>query len=167
MGGLEVSSLLRPAQRRAAVQAVQEQLSAKERPVCLWHGVNRKLLRYRWQRNDEPLRLVALAAQHRRYGLPRLTVLLRREGITDNHKRIGGIYRAATLQVRKRMRRKLALGRGPLPDALTMPNQRWSLDLRARAPSDEPRTNRRFCTLWGAGNTCSGCNCRNFEDIRT
>jgi hypothetical protein len=35
------------------------------------------------------MRLVALAAENRRYGLARLTVLLRREGIIDNHKRIG------------------------------------------------------------------------------
>ena len=58
------------------------------------------------------MRLVALAAENRRYGLPRLTVLLRREGISDNHKRIGRIYRAANLQVRKRERRKPPLAAG-------------------------------------------------------
>jgi len=57
---------------------VRERLSAKERPVCRWLGINRKLMRYRPQRNDESLRprFVALAAQHRRFGLPRLIVLL-------------------------------------------------------------------------------------------
>jgi hypothetical protein len=35
----------------------------------------------------------ALAARYRRYGLPRLLVLLRREGVTDNHKRVGRVYR--------------------------------------------------------------------------
>jgi hypothetical protein len=35
----------------------------------------------------------ALAARYRRYGLPRLLVLLRREGVTDNHKRVGRLYR--------------------------------------------------------------------------
>lgn len=97
------------------MQDVREKLGVKERPACRWLGINRKLLHYRSRRNDEPirLRLVALAAEHRRYGLPRLTVLLRREGIRDNHKRIARIYRAAQLQVRKRVRRKLALGRGP------------------------------------------------------
>jgi len=96
------------------VQAVRERFNAKERPVCRWPGVNRKLLSDRSRRDDEPvrLRLVALATAHRRYGLPRLTVLLRREGIRDNHKRMARIYRSAHLQVRKRVRRKLALGRG-------------------------------------------------------
>lgn len=107
--------------------------------------MNRKLLRYRSRRNDEPLRLrlIALATQHRRYGLPRLTVLLRREGVADNHKRIGRIYRAAGLQVRKRVRRKLALGRGPAIDVLKVPNERWSLDF----VHDRLRSNRRFRIL--------------------
>lgn len=64
--------------------------------------MNRKLLRYRSRRNDEPLRLrlITLATQHRRYGLPWLIVLLRRDGVADNHKRTGRIYRSAKLQVR-------------------------------------------------------------------
>jgi hypothetical protein len=88
---------------RNAVQAVRERLEAKERPICRWIGVNRKLLHYQSRRNDEPLRLrlVALASEHRRYGLPRMIMLLRRDGVPDNHKRIGRIYRAAGLQVRQ------------------------------------------------------------------
>ena len=110
------------------MQAVRERLEVDERPACRWLGVNRKLLHYRSQRDDEPLRLrlIALASEHRRYGLPRLTVLLRRDGIADNHKRIGRIYRAANLQVRKRVRRKLALG--PVDVPALVPNERWSLD---------------------------------------
>jgi putative transposase len=73
-------------------------------------------------------RLEVLAARYRRYGLPRLLVLLRREGVTDNHKRVGRVYRAAQLQVRKRLRRKLALGRGILPPLVAQPNLRWSRD---------------------------------------
>jgi putative transposase len=102
-----------------------------ERRSCRWLGVNRKLLHYRSRRVDEaPLRqqLESLALAHRRYGLPRLIVLLRREGIHDNHKRIGRIYRAAQLQVRKRIRRKLALGRGIPPERASRPNERWSVD---------------------------------------
>jgi putative transposase len=144
--------LLRPAQRKAAVQAVQERLDVKERPACRWIGVNRKLLRYRSRRNDEPLRLrlIALANEHRRFGLPRLTVLLRRDGIEDNHKWIGRIYRAANLQVRKRVRRKLALGRGPVDAPALVPNERWSLDF----VHDRLRTNRRFRVL-AVGDDCT------------
>jgi putative transposase len=134
------------------VQAVRDRLSVDERPACRWIGVNRKLLHYRSRRDDEPLRLrlLALAAEHRRYGLPRLTVLLRRDGVLDNHKRIGRIYRAANLQVRKRIRRKLGLGRGPVDAPALEPNERWSLDF----VHDRLRTNRRFRVL-AVGDDCT------------
>ena len=120
--------------------------------MCRWIGVNRKLLHYQSKRNDEPirLRLIALASEHRRYGLPRMIVLLRRDGVPDNHKRIGRIYRTAGLQVRKRVRRKLALGRGPIDNVTVAPNRRWSLDF----VHDRLRTNRRFRIL-AVGDDCT------------
>lgn len=65
------------------------------------------------------------------------------DGFADNHKRIERIYRAAALQVRKRIRRKLALGRGPIHEGATAPNQRWSLDF----VHDRLWTNRRYRIL--------------------
>lgn len=106
-------------------------IPASRRRLCRWLGVNRKLLQRRPRvRDDAALRarLETLAAQYRRYGLPRMLVLLRREGIYDNHKRVGRVYRAAQLQVRKRVRRKLALGRGIPPPILAQRNLRWSMD---------------------------------------
>ena len=137
------------------MQAVRERFDADERPACRWLSVNRKLMHYRSRRNDEPLRLrlIALAQEHRRYGLPRLLVLLRRDGIQDNHKRVGRIYRAADLQVRKRVRRKLALGRGPVDTPALRPNQRWSLDF----VHDRLRSNRQFRVL-GVGDDCTRMN---------
>jgi transposase InsO family protein len=88
-------------------------------------------------------RLEALAARYRRYGLPRLLVLLRREGVTDNHKRVGRVYRAAQLHVRKRLRRTLALGRGILPLLVAQPNLRWSRDF----VQDRLRSGRRLRIL--------------------
>jgi len=134
------------------VQAVRERLGSKERPICRWIGINRKLLHYVSRRNDEPLRsqLITLASEHRRYGLPRMIVLLRRDGVLDNHKRIGRIYRATGLQVRKRIRRKLALGRGPVEHVAGAPNERWSLDF----VHDRLRTNRRFRIL-AVGDDCT------------
>ena len=115
--------------------------------------VNRKLLWYRSRkRSDEPLRirLLELAQEHHRYGLPRLVVLLRREGAADNHKRIGRIYRAANLQVRKRVKRKLALGRGPVSEPAMMPNRRWSLDF----VHDRLRSNRKV-RIFALGDDCT------------
>ncbi len=55
---------------------------------------NRKPLDYRSRRaSDEPIRLrvVTHSTEYRRFGLPRLTVLLGREGIADKHKRIADL----------------------------------------------------------------------------
>jgi len=82
-------------------------------------------------RDDVPLReaLRRHAAERRRWGYRRLTVLLRRDGYTDNHKRIHRLYREEGLQVRQRRRRKQRLPRGTArPESSTAPNQRWSLD---------------------------------------
>ena len=69
----------------------------------------------------------------------RLHVLLRREGIIMNHKKLRRLYREERLQVRRRSGRKRALGtRAPmaLPQG---PNQRWSLDFVSDAFADGRR----------------------------
>jgi putative transposase len=83
------------------------------------------------QRDDLSVRsaLRRHAAVRRRWGYRRLLVLLRREGVADNHKRIYRLYRAEGLQVRQRRRRKQKLVRGlERPVAPMRPNERWSLD---------------------------------------
>jgi transposase InsO family protein len=60
-------------------------------------------------------RLQELAAERRRFGYRRLDIFLRRDGIVANHKRIYRVYAEANLQVRKRLKRRVALGRGDLP----------------------------------------------------
>jgi putative transposase len=85
----------------------------------------------RGHREETPLReaLRRHAAVRRRWGYRRLTVLLRRDGFTDNHKRIHRLYRAEGLQVRQRRRRKQRLARGTVqPPVPVQPNERWSLD---------------------------------------
>lgn len=82
-------------------------------------------------RSEAPLReaLRRHAAVRRRWGYRRLTVLLRRDGFADNHKRIHRLYRAEGLQVPQRRRHKQRLARGtPRPLAPARPNERWSLD---------------------------------------
>jgi putative transposase len=89
------------------------------------------MLRYpRLERDDEPIatRLRELAAQRRRWGRRRLTVMLRREGCMANWKWIDRIYCSLGLQVRRRIRKRIAYQRGePLVQA-TRPNQGWSMD---------------------------------------
>jgi len=117
--------------RRRGVQAVLAAVKLSERRACHLACCNRRTYRrVRTGRDDAALRdrLEALAAERRRFGYRRLAVMLRREGLRVNRKRVYRVYRAANLQVRKRIKRRVALGRGnPVPQ-VGRRNERWSLD---------------------------------------
>src|SRR5207253_5883004 len=84
-------------------------------------------------------RLRELAATRRRFGYRRLHILLHREGLHMNHKKLRRLYAEERLQVRRRGGRKRALGtRTPLaiPQG---PNHRWSMDFLSDALSDGRR----------------------------
>lgn len=118
--------------RRAMVQWVREHYSVSERHACRLVGIGRSTLRYcAHQRPDESLlrlRLRELAAVRPRFGYRRLHVLLRREGVIVNHKRVERLYREEGLAVRRRKRKRVARdgrGRAALPGR---PNQQWGID---------------------------------------
>jgi putative transposase len=123
-----------------------EQKSYSQRRACRLVGIEPKTYRYVSRRSDDRglrARLRALAAERRRFGYRRLHILLRREGLRLNHKKLFRLYREERLGVRKRGGRKRALGtRSPmaLPQG---PNQRWSLDF----VSDALASGRRFRVL--------------------
>ncbi len=102
-----------------------------QRRACCLVGLDRKSFRYVSRRPDDaPIRerLRDLASERRRFGYRRLHILLRREGIEVNHKKLYRLYKEERLTVRKRGGRKRATGtRAPMavPQG---PNQRWSLD---------------------------------------
>ena len=81
-------------------------------------------------------------------------MLARRAGFVDNHKRIERIYRGAALQVRKRVRRKLALGRSPRST-----NGPWFRisDGRWTSSADRLWSNRRYRILV-VGDDCTRVN---------
>ncbi len=84
-------------------------------------------------------RLRELAGERRRFGYRRLLVLLRRESVVVNHKKLRRLYREERLQVRRRGGRKRALGtRAPMTVPVAA-NQRWSLDFVSDALSDGRR----------------------------
>lgn len=69
-----------------------------------------------------------LAARHKRYGSPRLHVLLMKEGLVKNHKRTERVYSSEKLQIKRRKRKKLSrMPRVARPRA-TQPNDVWSMD---------------------------------------
>jgi len=72
-----------------------------------------------------------------------LTEVLRRQGYTDNHKRIYRVYREEGLQVAVRRKRKTARWRGGKPAASLARNDRWSMDF----VSDQLADGRKIRTL--------------------
>lgn len=73
-------------------------------------------------------RIVALAQRHRRYGAGMIYLKLRQEGLLVNHKRVDRLYAEASLQVKRRKRKKIPIGeRQPLfrPEQA---DQVWSMD---------------------------------------
>ena len=93
--------------------------------------INRSTYYYKAKaRNDEGLTaaLKKVAWERRRWGYRRLTLLLRRAGWPDNHKRIHRVYKATGLQVQQRKRRKVARWRGAQLATPRRANERWSMD---------------------------------------
>jgi len=118
-----------------------------ERRACWLVGMARTSCRYERQRQgrEEKLkaRLRTLSGERRRFGYRRLTVLLRREGWTVNHKRVYRLYQQEGLQVRRRKRKRIgAVERQPLAIP-SRQNERWSMDFVADALTD----GRRFRSL--------------------
>lgn len=117
-----------------------------QRRACGLVGMAPETYRCRRRRSDDGearVRLRRHASERRRFGCRRLHILLAREGIQMNHKRLFRIYREERLGVRKRGGRKRALGtRAPL-DLPLGSDQRWSLDF----VSDALANSRRFRVL--------------------
>ena len=134
--------MVTPAARREAVAHLRIAFEVSERRACSTLGADRTSVRYHSRRPSDALaraRLRELASVRRRFGYRRLHILLTREGIVMNHKKLRRLYREERLQVRRRGGRKRALGtRAPiaLPQG---PNQRWSLDFLSDAFADGRR----------------------------
>ena len=128
--------------KRRAVRHAIEAHGLSERRACRLAELDRSTFQYQKQPgNDKGLRkrLRELANERRRFGYRRLSILLEREGLRANHKKVFRIYREEGLAVRRRRGRKRAVGtRQPilLPDR---PNQRWSLDFVSDVLSDGRR----------------------------
>ena len=84
-----------------------------ERRACRLAELDRSTFQYEKQADgDEALRtrLRELASERRRFGYRRLGILLAREGLGANHKKLYRIYAEEKLAVRRRKGRKRALG---------------------------------------------------------
>ena len=101
-----------------------------QRRACRLVSVDPKTMR-RERAPDHPEirdRMRGLAAERRRFGYRRIGLMLEREGIVMNHKKLRRLYREEGLAVKRRRARKRASGtREPLPVPVG-PCVRWSLD---------------------------------------
>jgi putative transposase len=109
-----------------------ERFGLSVRRACKLIGLSRTSFGYKpVVKLDEEVirkRIRRLAETRRRFGCPRLHVLLRREGFMLNHKRTERIYRQEGLILRIRRRKKVSsLLRTETPKP-SYPNHIWSMD---------------------------------------
>ncbi len=114
---------------KATVEQLRESFAFSERRACQLIGLAVSTFRYRKRRADGTLRerLVALAREKPRYGYRRLHVLLQRDGIEVNHKRVWRVYHEAGLSVKRRKRKRLVRVGRPLEEVFAA-NDEWALD---------------------------------------
>jgi putative transposase len=95
--------------------------------------------------NDNELRekIREFAHQRRRFGCPRIHLMLRRAGLVVNHKRTERLYREEGLSLRKRKRKKTAAMTRIVFPIAEKPNERWSMDFA----TDSLVTGRHFRAL--------------------
>jgi len=129
-----------------AVTHAVTSLGRSIRKTCLLVGLSRASYDYKPVADrDDKLRerIRELAHQRRRFGCPRIHILLRREGLVINHKRTERIYREEGLSLRKRRRKKTAARTRVILPVPERTNERWSMDF----VTDSMVTGRRFRAL--------------------
>jgi len=122
-----------PSAKRAVAGYLQSEWELSQRRAAEMMGACRGTLRYepRASSNDEDLagRMRELAWAHPRYGLRRVEALLRREGITDNRKRLHRLWKAEGLSLRSGRRRRRKKEPGEVWRKAQRPDHVWSYDL--------------------------------------
>ena len=133
--------------KKQIVTMLQGIFAVSERRACRVLGFSRTTQRRNSPKREKDQRLVerlrTLARERPRFGYRRIHLLLGREGVSVNHKRVYRMYRAEGLAVRKKERRKLSVGERQQKPQVSAPNQRWSLDFMA----DQLASGQRFRVL--------------------
>jgi len=130
--------MVSPEAKRTAVAQMRQVHGASERRACGLIDQPRSTQRYATKpKPDDGLqkRIAELAAARPRFGYRRLTVLLRREGVSVWHGRVHRITKELRLQVPRRKRKRFA-GSKPAQSATTGPNQRWGMDFVSDSLAD-------------------------------
>src|SRR5256885_9788860 len=95
--------------RREEVRWLWGKFLVSQRRVCELMGVAESSGRYRSRRDDQELRerLVAAAREKPRWGYRRLQIVLQKNGVPVNHKRVYRENRVARLMNRRKLLRRL------------------------------------------------------------
>ena len=123
--------MVSPQAKRKVMQTVIDNHKLSQRRACQLISLHRSVGRYIGRNNEEGLlkeRIIAHAHQRKRFGYRRILILLKKEGLKVNHKRVYRLYKESGLKVLKRGGRKRALGSRSVLKILEKPNVRWSLD---------------------------------------
>ena len=108
-----------------------EEFNISIRRACSLIGSSRSSHYYPSKPRDDTeirRRLRELAHKHKRYGCPRLHVMLKREGYDINHKRIERLYREEKLKIRKKKRvKRPQRGKFKMPEVKRI-NHVWATD---------------------------------------
>jgi len=125
---------------------MKAETTISERRACALVGMNRLTCRYQAKNRDDGTlreRMLALSTRWQRFGYRRLGVMLGRENIVANHKKLYRIYTEEVLKVRRKRKKGRSQVRSVPMLVPTHPNERWSMDF----VSDSLATGRRFRCL--------------------
>lgn len=119
--------------KRDVALKVIETYEISQRRACRLVSVDPKTVRREAVPGNPQIRarMSEIAASRRRFGYRRIGLMLAREGITMNQKKLRRLYKEEGLAVKRRRGRKPATGTRepmPVPDG---PTKRWSLDFMA------------------------------------
>ncbi len=138
--------MVRPKDRRAEALYLVEKYKTKRARCCRLLGLSVSTLSYNSvPSKDGPIqnKLISLAEENKRFGHPRLFVLLKKEMPDVNHKRSHRVYTELDLQLHRRKRKKLGGHSRTPPTRATEHNQVWAIDFMF----DYLETGRRLKTL--------------------
>lgn len=134
--------MVTPAAKREAVAYACDKHGVSQRRACAVLNIDRSTVRYTSVRPDDAhLReaMKKVASERRRFGYRRIHVMLERQGICMNQRKLRRLYSEEKLQVRKRGGRKRALGTRRPMVLPSRANERWSLDFVSDAFTDGRR----------------------------
>lgn len=123
--------MVRPKDRRTEALYLVDKYKTKKARCCRLLGLCVSTFSYdKKSATDGPVRerLLSLAEDNRRFGHPRLFVLLKASMPDVNHKRSHRIYKDLELQIRTRKRKKLGATPRTLPTKAQVPNDVWAID---------------------------------------